>query len=118
MKLIKKTRDKIIFFSPHIKKGYENTDLEFANYLKDFISFDFYYGSNSLKESGFNFYFLKKIDKKYKKLNPKPIVNFYQLKLLLKKFDTLIITSLLGVKELVDFAKKIGLKIIVIDKYK
>ena len=117
MKLIKKTRNRIIFFSPHIKKGYENTDLEFARYLKDFISFDFYYGSNSLKKSGFNFYFLKKIEKKYKKLNPKPIVNFYQLKMLLKEFDTLIITSLLGVKELIDFAKKIGLKIIVIDKY-
>ena len=117
MKLSKKNHNKIIFFSPHIKKGYENTDLEFANYLKDFVKFDFYYGSYSLKKKGYNFYFLKKIDKKYKKLNPKPVRDFYQLKILLTNFDTLIISSLTGIVELVSYAKKIGLNVIVIDKY-
>jgi hypothetical protein len=108
---------KIIFLSLHNKVGYNNIDLEFALFLKKIIKFDFFYGTNDLKKYGYNYHFLNKIKTKYTKLNPQPIENFIVLKKKLLDYETLIITSLSGINKLVIFAKSIGMRVIVIDKY-
>jgi len=106
-----------LFVSLNTKPGYEYTDANFATILNKKIDFTFcaflqnYYGIE-----GFYSYTGKFIkDKIFKKLNTIWMNYKEELKLQIIQHDIIIFSPMHGSEEFVNFAKKIGKKVIIID---
>ena len=110
---IKKHRleKKILFFSHDIKYQKEDLDYKLYSNLKDKINIDFSAASKSFE------YYFKFSGYRKKKSNIIWCNNFYELKSLILNYDFLILSSVDGIRDIIKFSNRIGVKTIILEKY-
>ena len=107
-------KSKIVYFSPDIKNGFENIDLNFVSFLNKFVKVDYLIDNSQIKNPR---KFLKKIRQTSNNLNCEVFSNLKEFLKNINKYDTLIISSLYGANKYLNIANKINLNTIVIDKH-
>ena len=109
---------KILFFSVHRKPEFRYGDIKIYNHLKKNLEIDFA-ASSHLMEKKYNYECYQKkhkYDKIFTKANTIWLDNINMARNLIIKYDILILSSLDGCKIFSDFAKFIGIKVIILDQ--
>ena len=109
---------KILFFSVHLKPEFRYGDIKIYNHLKKNLEIDFA-ASSHLMEKKYNYECYQKkhkYDKIFTKANTIWLDNINMARNLIIKYDILILSSLDGCKIFSDFAKFIGIKVIILDQ--
>lgn len=110
--------DRVLVFSYQRTVDYDYADINFYIKLKKKIPADF--AAVSIKMKKFQSFecYTKKFQNhnKFKKVNTIWIDSFFQALRVFSKYDILILCGLFGSKIYSDYAKKLGLKVILVDK--
>ena len=107
-------KSKIVYFSPDIKNGFENIDLNFVSFLNKFVKVDYLIDTSKIKNPP---KFSKKIRQSLVDINCEEFGNLKDFLKNINRYDTLIISSLYGVNKYLNIANKINLNTILIDKH-
>jgi hypothetical protein len=109
---------RVLVFSYQKTANYSYADINFYNKLKKKIPSDFAAASHKMEKfQSFETYpkiFQKNV--KFKKAKTIWINNFFQAAKIFNKYDVLILCGIFGSKIFSDYAKKLGLRVILIDK--
>ena len=109
---------KILFFSIHRSQEFKYGDINVYNVLKKNLKIDFA-ASSFLMEKEYNYECYQnkyQYDKLFKDAKTIWLDNFNSARNLIIKYDVLILSSLDGCKIFSDFAKFIGIKVIILDQ--